>query len=76
MVSLQPEVNPTGRYSIKETCEYLGIHRDTLRDYTEKHYIKCSFRKLSSCVRNDRRNTTPRKFYLGAEIIRFWRSQM
>ena len=51
-----------------ETCRALGIHRDTLRSYTEtKKLIKCGMRKLGNRYV---------KFYLGSEILRFWRSQV
>lgn len=65
ITSLEPSVCATGRYSPKETCEALGIHRHTLSRYTEQGYIKCGFRRASM-----------RKFYLGSEIVRFWKSQL
>lgn len=65
ITSTLPQVNETGRYGITETSNALGIHRNTLRKYTEAGYIKCGFRKVSA-----------RKFYLGSEIIRFWKSQL
>lgn len=65
LTALEPSVSSVGRYSISQTCELLGIHRDTLRKYTDCGYIKCGFRKMSY-----------RKFYLGSEILRFWKSQL
>lgn len=59
--SIPPDVNPIGRYSIKETCLFLGICRDTLRKYTCEGLIRCGFRKHNYS-----------KFYLGSEIMRFW----
>lgn len=68
MTAYEPNVAATGRYSISQTCELLGIHRDTLRLYTDtKHLIKCGFRNIGGRIQ---------KFYLGSEIIRFWKSQM
>lgn len=65
MTAIEPNVEPNGRYSIGETCALLGIHRDTLRTYTDtKGIIKCEYRLIGS-----RRV----KYYLGSEIIRFWR---
>lgn len=64
---LEPNVAPSGRYSTMETCRALGIHRDTLRTYTEvKKLIKCGVRKFGNRYV---------KFYLGSEILRFWKSQ-
>lgn len=65
ITSKEPDVSATGRYSIGETCAALGIHRNTLCRYTEQGLIKCGFRRA-----------TARKFYLGQEILRFWRAQI
>ncbi len=51
-------------YTIAETCELLDIHRDTLRKYTFAGSIRCGFRRCNG-----------RKFYLGSEILRFWKAQ-
>lgn len=61
MVNIQPDVRPAGRYTVKETSEKLGIHRNTLLNYTNTGLIRCSFGKR-----------TMRKYYTGHEIIRFW----
>lgn len=65
MTSEEPKVAPTGKYSVKETCEKLGMHRNTLYRYTNKGKIKCGFRR-----------STLRRFYTGAEILRFWRGEL
>lgn len=65
ITSVEPNVLESGRYSVMETCAALGIHRNSLRKYTEMGLIKCGFRKLSA-----------RKFYAGREILKFWRAQM
>lgn len=58
----QPEVRLDGRYSINDTCKFLGIHRHTLRKYTESGEIKSRLRQGGKT-----------KFYLGSEILKFWR---
>ena len=65
ITSEEPTVSSTGRYTVTQTCEILGIHRNTLREYTSSGRIKCGFRRESA-----------RKFYEGKEIIRFWRAQL
>lgn len=65
LTSLEPSVTVTGRYSVEETCRILTICRDTLRKYTTSGAIKCGFRRENA-----------RKFYLGSEILRFWKAQM
>ena len=62
MTNVEPKVRPEGRYNMNETATLLGIHRNTLRTYTDKGYIKCRYRKR-----------TLAKFYLGEEVLRFWR---
>ena len=65
MVKSEPEVKPTDRYSTKETCEILGIHRNTLIRYTASGAIRCGIRRA-----------TCRKFYTGSEILRFWKASL
>ena len=65
MVTTEPKVSTTGRYGVMQTCELLGIHKKTLNRYTMAGLISCGFRRQ-----------TCRKFYLGSEIVRFWRLQM
>ena len=65
MIAIEPNINATGRYSIGEASALLGMHRNTLRKYTEQGYIKCGYRR-----------TNARKFYLGVELIRLWRTQL
>lgn len=64
MVSEQPQVNMNGRYCVNATCKLLGIHRNTLLNYTKAGYIRCGYRA-----------TSKRKFYYGREIVRFWRAE-
>ena len=54
ITSEEPTVSSTGRYTVTQTCEILGIHRNTLREYTSSGRIKCGFRRESA-----------RKFYEG-----------
>lgn len=63
MVTEEPKIPDNGRYSVAETAKILGIHRDTLRRHTESRDIKFGLRR-----------TNGRKFYLGSEIKRYWRS--
>ena len=65
ITAIEPKVDEAGRYSVMETCAALGIHRNSLRKYTEQGLIRCGFRKL-----------TARKFYSGREILKIWRAQL
>ncbi len=61
----EPRLDKEGRYSATDTCRLLGIHRNTLLTYTKCGLIRCGYRRVGA-----------RKFYLGAEILRFWRAQL
>ncbi len=65
MVNEQPNVNPTGRYSVTDTCRLLGIHRNTLLKHTKIGHIKVMKNK-----------TTKKKIYVGQAIIEFWHNMM
>jgi len=66
MVNEEPCIPPTARYSIGEAAKILGVHRNTLRRYTNTGQmgIDCHFR------------TNGRKFYTGLDIVRFWRANL
>ena len=57
----EPEVNPSGRYSIEQTRRLLGIARSTLYEWERKGYISSHLHKH-----------TLRRFYTGIDILRCW----
>lgn len=61
MTPTRPNVYENGKYSVSETCQILGIHRNTLASYTSKGAIKCTFRRVNA-----------RKVYSGAQILALW----
>jgi predicted site-specific integrase-resolvase len=65
MTTIEPVVAQNGRYNIKKTCEILNINRNTLRKYTLAGFIKCGYRPPCG-----------RKFYLGKEIIKYWKKEI
>ncbi len=64
MTALEPQVVDAGRYSANETAEALGIHRNSLKNYTEQGLIRPGVRIANG-----------RKFYTGAEIKKFWKAK-
>lgn len=64
MTGIEPVLPPTQRYTIKETCGILGIHRNTLHRKTMEGEIKGVFRQSGKTVKT---------YYLGKDIMRFWR---
>mgnify|MGYP002623533807 CR=1 FL=1 len=60
-----PNVEVDGYYSITSTAAALGMHRNSILNYTTRGLLKPEFRP-----------ETARKVYQGKEIIRFWRSRL
>ena len=65
MVTEQPRVSPTARYTVNQTFALLGISRRTLYRATDAGKIRCGYRKADM-----------RRFYKGCEITRFWIQEM
>ncbi len=65
MVSDEPKVTATSRYSVEETSTLLGVNKRTLYRYTASGKIRCGYRRVSG-----------RRFYFGSEILRCWKSQI
>lgn len=63
MTPIEPRVADTGKYNVTQTCEALGIHRNTLERYRKAQLIRCDVRMKSN-----------RKYYSGREIKRLWRT--
>jgi DNA-binding transcriptional MerR regulator len=59
---VKPSVENQQRYSVGQTAALLGIHRNTLKTYTDSNLIKARYHV-----------GTMRKFYYGYDILRFWR---
>lgn len=66
MVFTEPKVSPEGRYPIGEAALLLGIDRSTLRRYSDNGLIKTGIRNVGR----------GKRFFLGKEILRFWRQQL
>ena len=56
-----PEVRPNSRYSVRQVCELLGIHRHTLARYVSDGLIK-----EGRSLRNGR------PYYTGLEIVKLF----
>jgi len=65
MVAIEPKVNAEGRYSLQEASDLLGVHRTTLLRWVNEGKIRYGIRRSNS-----------RRFYLGREILRFWRAEI
>lgn len=65
MVSEEPKVVLSARYSVEQACALLGISRRTIYRYTKDGKIRCGIRRASH-----------RRFYFGSEILRCWKGQV
>lgn len=69
ITSSLPKVETTSMYGVMETCNILGISRNTLSKYSQ-----LSVKEGGIVPRY--RPATKKKVYTGAEILRFWKTQM
>lgn len=65
MICTEPNVVSSARYGVLETAAILAVNRTTIFRYEQGGYLKPGYRKANH-----------KKFFSGAEILRFWRSQM
>lgn len=61
MTATQPQVTPTGRYSVSDTATHLGLSTRTVQRHIKDGTIRAQTRKLNS-----------KRFVTGTEIIRVW----
>jgi len=61
MTATKPEVEPTGRYSVRKTAEHLGISTRTVYRYINESILKAQYRKA-----------TKKPYITGLEIIKVW----
>lgn len=64
MTATEPQIPPTGRYTSLETAKTLGVSIRTLQRWATDGKIRFGVRRANN-----------RRFYTGAEIMRFWKSQ-
>ena len=55
----------TGRYTITEVAEAMGIHRNTVTRLIKRRVLKCNYRKYNN-----------RPYILGADAKRVWRTTL
>lgn len=62
MVQEIPKVALDGRYELRQASKLLGVSSSTLLRYTHRGYLRTGIRKYNK-----------RHFWLGAELVRFWK---
>lgn len=63
ITAIEPDVEPRGRYTSKDTCNILGIHPNTMRQYVLKGYI----------LPIPKREGVKGVRYMGREILKLWK---
>ena len=58
------EVMPRRKYSTSEASEILGVDRSTIRHWADKGYLRYGVSRHNG-----------RRFYTGAELLRFYNSK-
>jgi predicted DNA-binding protein (UPF0251 family) len=65
MINEEPKLTDTGRYTITEVAEAMGIHRNTVTRLIKRRVLKCNYRKYNN-----------RPYILGADAKRVWRTTL
>jgi predicted site-specific integrase-resolvase len=63
MTATQPKVETTGRYSIADTANHLGVSTRTVQRYIKGGTLKAQYRKANS-----------KPFVTGLEIVKAWQA--
>lgn len=64
MTKIEPKVEMTGRYELRDAAAVLEVDKSTILRWTRDGKINCGVRRSNK-----------RKFWLGAELVKLWRSE-
>lgn len=64
MIATKPKVETNGRYELQAASNALGVNKTTLLRYTHEGKIKAGIKRSNK-----------RRYWTGAEIIRFWMAE-
>lgn len=65
MTKTEPNVKPTDRFELREAAEVMEVDKSTILRWTNKGLLSCRIRRSNN-----------RRFWTGAELVRFWRACM
>lgn len=63
MIKTIPNIIPAARYELREAAEALGVDKSSIQRWTKDGRLTCGIKKSNN-----------RKFWLGSELIRFWKA--
>lgn len=65
MIKEKPNIDPTSRFELREVALILGAHKASILRWTRMGKLHCTQRRINN-----------RRVWTGAEILRFWRTEM
>ena len=63
MVTTPPNIPLSARLELREAAEALGVDKSSIQRWTKDGRLACGIKKSNN-----------RKFWLGSELIRFWKA--
>lgn len=66
MIQVQPQVDPSARLELREVAALFRVSKSSVLRWTSSGLLRCG----------GLRRSNRRKYWTGAELIRFWKSQM
>lgn len=64
MIRTPPDIPPTARLELREAVEALQVDKSTIQRWTNNGKLKCGIKKSNN-----------RKYWLGSDLIKFWKSE-
>lgn len=64
MITTTPNINPAARLELREAAAALEVDKSSIQRWTSIGRLRCGIKKSNG-----------RKFWTGAELIRFWKSE-
>lgn len=64
MTNTVPKINPDARLELREAAAILNVDRSSILRWTTIGRLRCGIKKSNG-----------RKYWTGAELIRFWKSE-
>jgi len=58
-----PNINPLGRYELRDAAKALQVNKSTINRWTNAGLLCCQLRKANG-----------RRVWAGSELIRFWKA--
>lgn len=64
MINTAPKIDPSARLELREAAAALNVDKSTIQKWTKDQRLRCGVKKSNG-----------RKYWLGSELIRFWKAE-